>query len=374
MKTKTFLLGSAAAIGFSGASEAAGLPILIPNAVDYVRVCDAFGDGYWYILGTNTCIALGGDVRLEVEWQDPAFTQGDDDGATHDTRWKMKTSATLSIEARAQTDWGPLTSFIEFESDFSDANKSPSGAAEDAFVSLGPFAAGRFQSGFDFGGGYTGAYGLDDGFKDATAATDTEILQLQFSWALGGFGIVLSAEDPSYRSTLNSGSEWYGNSNQGDIPDLVAALTGEWGNISGRIAFLHADSDPVTTWGVQGGLEFTDLWSDDSLLIAASYIDVGGGGGFSGCPLCSTTGEVWSMWASYEHVWTDTLSSQVTARYDDFTSLGVSQRWAFALGTDWEPVKDFLVRVGYRYYENGVLGTGTDQHNGVIEFRRLFEQ
>jgi hypothetical protein len=389
MKMKTFLLGSAAVIGFSGASQAADLFVPVAEPVDYVRICDAFGDGYWYIPGTDTCLAIGGYVRWQAEWADPDFQQGgqsevtatvfDDDGEpdgfvvlqsfepSHDTSWKMKTRAVLTVEARSQTDWGPLVSFIEFESNFSDANKSPSVATEDAFISLGPFAAGRFQSGFDYGGGYTGAYGLDDGWASGTAITDTKTLQAQLSWAFNGFGIQLSAEDPSYRSTLNSGSEWYSNSNQGSAPDLVAALTGEWGNISGKVAFLWTDSDPNTTWGVQGGVEISDLFGALSILLAASYIDNGGGGGAFG------PGEVWSALGSVNWDLTDNLAINGTARYDDFTDVGNPERWAFAAGLDWEPVQDFRVRLGYRYYENGADGTDNDdEQNALIEFRRVF--
>ena len=133
MKMKSFLLGSAAVIGFSGASQAADLFVPVAEPVDYVRICDAFGDGYWYIPGTDTCIGIGGYVRWQAEWADPDFEQSDsDDEGEHYTSWKMKTRAVLTVEARSQTDWGPLVSFIEFESNFSDANKSPGVATEDA--------------------------------------------------------------------------------------------------------------------------------------------------------------------------------------------------------------------------------------------------
>ena len=48
MKMKVILLGSAAAIAVTGV-QAADLSMAEP--VDYVRVCDAFGTGYWYIPG-----------------------------------------------------------------------------------------------------------------------------------------------------------------------------------------------------------------------------------------------------------------------------------------------------------------------------------
>ncbi len=64
MKMKVILLGSAAAIAVTGV-QAADLSMAEP--VDYVRVCDAFGTGYWYIPGTDRCIKIGGEVVLNVE-------------------------------------------------------------------------------------------------------------------------------------------------------------------------------------------------------------------------------------------------------------------------------------------------------------------
>ena len=38
--------------------------------MEYVRVCDAFGTGYFYIPGTETCLKIGGYVRTQIVYQD----------------------------------------------------------------------------------------------------------------------------------------------------------------------------------------------------------------------------------------------------------------------------------------------------------------
>lgn len=59
MNIKSILLGaSAAALAATGA-QAADLPVA-PEPVDYVRVCDAFGTGFFYLPGTETCLKIGG--------------------------------------------------------------------------------------------------------------------------------------------------------------------------------------------------------------------------------------------------------------------------------------------------------------------------
>ncbi len=66
MKLKSLLLGSAAAFAVVGGAQAADLSVAEP--VDYVRVCDAFGVGYWYIPGTDTCLKIGGYVQFDVKF------------------------------------------------------------------------------------------------------------------------------------------------------------------------------------------------------------------------------------------------------------------------------------------------------------------
>ena len=66
MRLKALLLGSATALAVAGGAQAADLSVAEP--VDYVRVCDAFGTGYWYVPGTDVCIKIWGLVRWEVDF------------------------------------------------------------------------------------------------------------------------------------------------------------------------------------------------------------------------------------------------------------------------------------------------------------------
>ena len=67
MNIKSLLLGSAAALAVvSGAQAADAIVAAEPEPMEYVRVCDAFGTGYFYIPGTETCLKIGGEVRATV--------------------------------------------------------------------------------------------------------------------------------------------------------------------------------------------------------------------------------------------------------------------------------------------------------------------
>ena len=63
MKIKSLLLGSAAALIAVTGAQAADAVIIEAEPVEYVRVCDAYGAGYFYIPGTENCIKFSGYVR-----------------------------------------------------------------------------------------------------------------------------------------------------------------------------------------------------------------------------------------------------------------------------------------------------------------------
>ena len=67
MKLKSLILGAAGMFAVTGA-QAADLPPA-PEPVDYVRVCDAFGSGFFYIPGTDSCLRLRGRLRTEARYR-----------------------------------------------------------------------------------------------------------------------------------------------------------------------------------------------------------------------------------------------------------------------------------------------------------------
>ena len=62
---KSLVLGSAAALFAVGGAQAADLPVKA-KAVEYVRICSLYGAGFFYIPGTDTCIKLGGYLRVDL--------------------------------------------------------------------------------------------------------------------------------------------------------------------------------------------------------------------------------------------------------------------------------------------------------------------
>jgi len=68
MKLKSLMLGSAATLVAVAGAQAADLPSKKAAPATYVKVCDAYGAGFFVIPGTDTCVKVGGYVRAEYQY------------------------------------------------------------------------------------------------------------------------------------------------------------------------------------------------------------------------------------------------------------------------------------------------------------------
>ncbi|CAD7027025.1 porin [Pseudorhizobium halotolerans] len=147
MTIKSLLLGSAAALAtVSGAQAADAIIAAEPEPMEYVRVCDAFGTGYFYIPGTETCLKIGGYVRFEVSWNSEDTYGGDN--------WDAYTRGRIEVTAKSDTELGELTSYIAMQAETSEY-PAATGATDDAFyfdevyLQLGGFKAGTYLNWWD---------------------------------------------------------------------------------------------------------------------------------------------------------------------------------------------------------------------------------
>ena len=69
---KSLILGSAAGLIAMSGAQAADLPVKA-KAVEYVRICSLYGAGFYYIPGTDTCIKLGGYLRVDTTFNGSAL-------------------------------------------------------------------------------------------------------------------------------------------------------------------------------------------------------------------------------------------------------------------------------------------------------------
>src|SRR5258708_31460875 len=71
---KSLILGSAAGILAMSGAQAADLPVKA-KAVEYVRICSLYGAGFWYIPGTDTCMKIGGYLRVDTTFNGSVYDQ-----------------------------------------------------------------------------------------------------------------------------------------------------------------------------------------------------------------------------------------------------------------------------------------------------------
>jgi hypothetical protein len=279
---KSLLLGSAAGIVAVAGAQAADLPVKA-KPVEYVKVCSLYGAGFFYIPGTDTCIKLGGAVRVQAEFNTGAggvpvglgstaeSVQGLQDRLnTNDTNFR--TRIFFSVDARQQTEYGTLRSYFRFGvQETTPTDTPPNGGAgttvfwDRAFIQFAGFTVGRTVSFYD---GITWA---DFGYNNPRTTFDSGANGVTV-WAYtaqfgNGISATLSAEDPNGRFkrvvedplfsvTTNIGSAnglaGQSTTNNGFLfPDVVGNLRVDqaWGSAQ-VMAAMHDASGQYYTGGV----------------------------------------------------------------------------------------------------------------------------
>ncbi len=132
---KSLLLGTAAGLAAAAGAQAADLPFRKAAPVEYVRVCDWTGAGFFYIPGTDTCLKVGGFARVEYGFVEPtktfypnSFNSGLLGGARNTAPGsflpgRIRSSSgffvrgRIEVDARTQTAYGQLRGFVRYQSD-----------------------------------------------------------------------------------------------------------------------------------------------------------------------------------------------------------------------------------------------------------------
>ncbi|WP_028736189.1 porin [Ciceribacter selenitireducens] len=145
MNIKSLLLGSAAALAVvSGAQAADAIVAAEPEPMEYVRVCDAFGTGYFYIPGTETCLKISGYVRAQLDWQN---VQDDADGEDFD--WNARTRAKLNFEAKNDSEIGTIGSYIAIRTWADEDYDGGSLEIDEAYITAAGFKVGYMYNYWD---------------------------------------------------------------------------------------------------------------------------------------------------------------------------------------------------------------------------------
>jgi Porin subfamily len=114
---KSLVLGSAAALVAMSGAQAADLPVKA-KAVEYVRICSLYGAGFFYIPGTDTCIKLGGYLRVETAVSASGLynanysgVQGAQNRLTN--YYFARSREDFNIDTRTATEYGVVRTFFD---------------------------------------------------------------------------------------------------------------------------------------------------------------------------------------------------------------------------------------------------------------------
>src|SRR5713101_8988824 len=112
---KSLILGSAAGLLAMSGAQAADLPVKA-KAVEYVRICSLYGAGFFYIPGTDTCIKLGGYLRIDTTFNGSIYDQpswSGDLGQQNRYRdyFASRSRLALTVDTRTATEYGVVRTF-----------------------------------------------------------------------------------------------------------------------------------------------------------------------------------------------------------------------------------------------------------------------
>lgn len=389
MKIKSLVLGTAAgALAVTGA-QAADLPVA-PEPIDYVRVCDAFGPGYYFIPGTDTCLRVAGRIRTDYnyfyandEW---VALSGTNIGTSRRTAnaYRFRARAYIYMDSRTNTEFGLLRTFTEIQGQLDSGQGTNTNLRLwRAFIQFGGLTFGRTQSFYDFLPPAFGQF-LNVGYSDVST------LVAAYTFAFGnGFSASLSLEtEENRRSGIANPFGFAGGFYGGNyIPDIVGALRVDqgWGSAQ-LMGALHnvrtVGAGSEYGWAIGAGVSVNvPFGSGTSVNLqggytqgALSYVAATPVGGVLFGPANNPGGistatdgvidangnlelvDAWSISGGFETAFTPTISYVAQAGYvdvshsgagvgnvADFQNLGLEGTLAYS------PISGFVFALGAQY-------------------------
>ncbi|NRG18102.1 porin [Rhizobiales bacterium] len=423
MNIKSILLGAAAAAAAASGAQAADLPAA-PEPVDYVRVCDAYGSGFFYMPGTETCLKVGGRLRTEFRFRNfaddaPRNRLGDQtvlNGTGFQTNdqnsTQLRARGYIRVDARTQTEYGLLRTYVSLHNQVETGTSGTTPTLEYGFVQFGGLTAGRAISMFEFFTGYTFAIPQSWGGTDIFT---TNLFAYTQSFG-NGFSATISVEDGlQNRGNIavatntalqytTTGAGRIGDSYGGHrLPDFVANLRVDqgWGSAQ-LMGVLHqvwndeASSAAFGTeselgWGIAGGVLINTpfIAPGDQIAFQVGYGEGASGYIVSGVPnltdgVIDASGDIelteaFSIGGGFTHNWTSHWSTNFNVNYTD---IDVSEGNNLDLETTsvqgnlvWSPASGFLIgaELNYTYRDwGGNAIEDSDQLTAAIRVQRTF--
>ncbi len=316
MKLKTLLLGSAAAMIAVSGARAADAVVAEPEPVEYVRVCDMYGAGFFYIPGTETCLSINGYARV-------GYYYLDQDVGPELGRFEYR--ARLNFDARNETDYGTLRSQIRIQGD---GNEGDAVAVIDRLlISLGGFRLGysdSWQTTFHGYGNYIERRDGDYGYDQA--------IFLDYTYSANGFSAAIGVQDTDFVG---------GAANRNIDPYVGLGYTGSSWSLAA--SFLYDTQNEEGQWKVSGTVA-----PIEEIELKAWYR------GQTGANRYSTDGLDTDSWGGHiRYNFSEAVSFGLT--YSDNDNANAAQ---YGLGMFWQAAPGLSVRPEVVIFENDDFEVG----------------
>jgi hypothetical protein len=284
------LLSSAASLSMIGAAQAADLPVKA-KAVEYVRVCSLYGAGFWYIPGTDTCIKIGGYLRVDTTfnggvYDQPAWSGDLGQGNRFVDHFNSRSRMALTVDTRTATEYGVVRTFAQGDFQFQNfgssapATVSPAGsltglsngllssvgggyvAVEYVFIQFAGFTFGKSSSAYATP--WNGYPGNNSSFLIGGEDSVTGVNNIQYTAQFGnGVSASIGLDDPTvfnrtplYNLSLGVSAAGLGTNSYGgfDMPDIVGnvRIDQAWGlfQLSGEAHMVNASYNVLGAGGI----------------------------------------------------------------------------------------------------------------------------
>lgn len=321
-----------------------------PEPAEFVRVCEAFGTGYFFIPGTETCLKIGGYVRFDLQGGTALGRDTDLDG--EGDSFDARSRSMISLSTASDTEFGALKTYTElrfnYHGGYDGPNYSSSGydAGTDLFlyqsyIDIGGFRVGKSESNFTTFTGYGGNV-LQD-WVVRYGPFETNLISYRYDSG-SGLTAVLSLEDDQ-----GGGS--------GYVPDVVAGI----GYAPGPFGFkLVAGYDESMEEGAIKGRVDGSFGGFSAFFMAGWNTD-----GDRGPNRFATWYGDYALWGGFSVPVTERLTFNTQLSYDQ------AQNFAAAANVNFDIASGFTATPEVLYMTN-FDKDDSDKWGGMLRLQRTF--
>jgi hypothetical protein len=373
MNIKSLLLGSAAAlVAVSGARAADAIVAAEPEPVEYVRVCDAFGTGFFYIPGTETCLRIHGYLRYDIAGGDlfsHTSTTGDDT-YNKQMRFSFRTSTA------SETELGTLRTYTETRFQWTQGqagtaavpvngyNHADATSLNFAWIQLGGLRMGLDESLFSTFTGYAGSV-IQDTLAGGYGPFRTNLISYTYnSGALRAAIALEQGASDAATSTTTWGIDDY-------MPHVVVGLGYNAGmvDLSGVFAWDSRDDIGLTVRGGWAAKLRADVTINDMASVFAMLEYGENSAGYTTWRNGLATDETWSVIAGGTLNVSEKASINVQGQWVESNTVN-SDAWSLVGNVAYTLVPGLVVTPEIAYYDDGSVTGG--EFGAMLRVQRSF--